>query len=280
MKKLTRIISGIVAFILIAGILWVANGLIGNPISKFLANRSAKKYIAETYPEMGLEIAKANFNFKDGEYAVFVESPTSIDTHFSLSITQAGRVRWDSYESSVVEKSNTYSRVNMSYRKMVDEIFESEDFPYESDIDFGSLKIKEDGSYESFGPIYGINREELELDKIYDIKELGKTAGELVLYIDQEQINAKKASEILLNIKEIFDTKDIPFYAIDFTLTEPKTEENMRDRESFGVKAFLYSDIYEKGLIRRLEKASQGLADYYENEDAKKEKEIIEVNEN
>jgi len=280
MKKTTKIIAGILAFILIAGILWVANGLIGNPISRILANRSAKKYIAETYPEMDLEVSKANFNFKSGNYAVFVESPDSIDTHFSLSITQAGKVRWDSYEDYVIGKLNTYERVNKAYREMVDEIFESEDFPYESDIDFGDLKIKEDGFYESFGPIYGIDREELELDRIYDIKELGKIAGELVLYIDEEQVNAKRASEILLDIKEIFDAKDIPFYAIDFTLMEPKTEENMRDRESFGVKAFLYSDIYEEGLIERLEKASSELGDYYKKEDGKKEKEMIDANEN
>ena len=43
MKKSVKILAGITAFILIGGILWFANGLLGNPISKALANNTAKK---------------------------------------------------------------------------------------------------------------------------------------------------------------------------------------------------------------------------------------------
>jgi len=38
MKKLVKILAGITVFVLIGGILWFANSLLGNPISKALAN--------------------------------------------------------------------------------------------------------------------------------------------------------------------------------------------------------------------------------------------------
>lgn len=274
MKKTTKIISGLIAFILIGGILFLANGLVGNPVSKFIANKSAGKYIEETYANLELEADKATYNFKTGGYSVHVKSPKSIDTHFSIDITPTGKVQWDSYESDVLGKFNTWNRLTMEYRKMVEQIFESESFPYESNIDFGDLKLKEKESDQPFGPIYGLSLEELELDKIYDIKELGKTAGQIVLYVEDEEINVEIASEILLDIKNIFDEKDIPFYAIDFILEEPRREENKpyHERQTFRVEDFLYADIYQEDLIERLEKASNDLADYYESEDAKKEK--------
>lgn len=272
MKKTTKIMAGILGFILIVGILWVANGFIGNPISKLLADKEAEKYIHETYPDMDLEISKAAYNFKTGGYNVFVELPSSLDTHFSLEISPTGDIRWDSYEGYVSGKFNTWDRVNMEYRKMVDDVFESNDFIYKSEINFGELKLKEKESYESFGPLYGLNLEELELDKIYDIKELGKKNGHILLYIEEDQIDVTNASKLLLDVKRIFDNKSVQFYAIDFTLQEPRTEENMRNRKSFGVKEFLYSDIYEENLIKRLEIASKELNSYYESEDAKKEK--------
>lgn len=131
------------AFILIGGILWFANAFVGNPVSKILANRNAEKYIEETYQDMELEINKATYNFKDCKYNVHVKSSTSIDTHFSLGISSTGNIIWDSYENYVLNKFNTWQRLDSQYRKMVDNIFESEDFPYESDIGYGSLKLKE-----------------------------------------------------------------------------------------------------------------------------------------
>ena len=272
MKKRNKIIAGVIAFMLIGLILWFANGFVGNPISKFLANKSVESYIEETYPEMDLKINKATYDFKTGGYNVFVELPESIDIHFSLNISPTGHIKWDGYESYVLGKFNTRERVNSEYRKIVEEIFGAEDFPYESDIDFGEIVLERD-RYEEFGPIYGLKLDELEIDKLYDIKELGAIAGNLIYYTVDEELDAKRASEILVHIKEIFDEKGVPFYAIDLTLQE---EEISRDRKYFSVSGFLYDNIYEEGLIERLEKASKDLEDYYEIEDSKKENEIKE----
>lgn len=272
MKKTTKIIAGITAFILIGIILWFANGLVGNPISKMLANKSANEYIEETYPGMELEIQDATYNFKNGNYYVNVKSPTSIDTYFSLDISPTGKVLWDNYEGNVLGKFNTWNRINTEYRKMVEDIFEANDFPYESDIDYGDLKLKEKDLNESFGPDYGISLEELEIDRKYDIEEIAEKSGQIVFYTEDIKVDAQRASEILLDIKRIFDEKDVPFYAISFSLKEKsKEDEKNLDGEIFDVREFLYSDIYDDSLIDRLEKAAKDLDEYYKEQDAKKQ---------
>jgi hypothetical protein len=42
-------------------------------------------------------------------------------------------------------------------------------------------------------PVYGISIEDLELDKKYDIKELAKTAGNITIYIQSEEVTMKKS---------------------------------------------------------------------------------------
>ena len=63
MKKSVKILAGITAFVLIGGILWFASGILGNPISKVLANNTAKKYIDKNYSHMNLNISEVSYNF-------------------------------------------------------------------------------------------------------------------------------------------------------------------------------------------------------------------------
>jgi len=259
MKRKTKIILKIVFIILIAVILFFINCFEGNIISKFLADRSAKTYIEENYP--GMEFSESSYSVKTGKYHVLIKSPISIDTHFGISISLMGEIYSDSYEEKVLSKWNTYNRIDREYANIVGTIFDSDDFIYESDMSFGWLTLKEK------------DIEELEIDKIYDMKELGRMSGNIVLEIEDEEINAKRASEILLSIKDMFDKQDVLFYTIDFSLEEPKMEEekDFYDIEKFSVNEFLYSDIYEKGLIERLGKAAKDLEEYYKMGDSKKD---------
>ncbi|MGO3751670.1 MAG: hypothetical protein ACTJGH_02760 [Peptoniphilaceae bacterium] len=271
MKKRTKIIAGITAFILIGIVLWFANGLVGNPFSKIIASRNAKQYIKETYPGMELEVKDATYNFKNGRYHVNVKSPTSIDTHFSLDISPTGEVVYDSYNDYVSEKFNTWNRVNMEYRKIVENVLDADDFTYESDIGYGKLKLKEKGSVESIGEVYGLSLDELEIDRKYDISKLAKKSGHIVFYTKDEKVDAKRAGEILLDIKRVFDENKVPFYTISFTLEERTDgDDKSLDGERFEIKEFLYEDIYEEGLLERLKKASNALDEYYKEQDAKK----------
>lgn len=282
MKKSTKILAGVSAISLIIILLWFANGLLGNPISKMMANNTSKGYIAKNYPNMELNISGASYSFKTGDYYVEVKSPTSKDTHFSLTISPFGKIIGDSYDNNVLDKYNTLYRIDLAYRSKVKEVFEEEDFPYKSDIYFGDIKdkesveVSEDDEYSY--PNYGLDREKLELDKDYNIYEVGKKAGHIVFYAEDEDISIKRTSEILLDIKDILDKENISFYAIDFSLEKPRSEDGLSnsDDTSIKVEEFLYKDIYKEDLDKRISKAHEDLQKYYEKQDLEKEKLLSE----
>lgn len=276
MKKKNKFILGALAFILIPLILWLANGFLGNPISKSLANRSAEKYIEKTYPDMNLELDGAVYDFYDGKYNVLVTSPDFDDVRFSIDISQIGKIVMDSYGEYVGSGFNTWERINIEYRNMVDEIIESKDFNYNLSSFYGEIKIREDEFEDLFGQSYGLKIKELELDGIYDIKELARESGHLVLNIEDEKQDAERASEILVDIKNMFDSKDIPFYAIDLSLTESKSEVDSENRKAFEIREFRYSEINEEGLNKGVEEAAEDLKEYYKQQKIKRQSKEIE----
>lgn len=271
---LLRILAAAVALTLIVFLLIFANGLIGNPVSRFLANQAARKYVNAKYPELNLKLDKANYDFKSGRYYVHAKSTSSIDTHFTIHLSATGKIGRDDFEHRVLKKSNTFERINNSYHNQVKALFDSDKFPYKTDIDFGNLQTY----YENlpYGSIYGIKHEELELDQEYDVMELGKEAGQLTLYVEDGDLTIERAAAIMLDIRKIFDEHDITFYAMNFNLQEARTEEKPSEIR-VHVSDFLYEDIYADGMVERVAKAHDDLTRYYEEQDAKtKERESIE----
>ena len=273
MKKRTlKIIAAVTAFVILGGLGWFANAMVGNPVSKMLAARAAEKYLEETYAGTDFYIERIAYSFKDGSYHAFVKSPTSIDTEFSLSITMLGEIRLDTYED-VLDGFNTARRLDGEYRALTDTIFENPSFPYGCDIGFGTLEIyPEEALHDPNAndvPAYAINQSTLILDKIYDIRELGRQAGHLIVYVESDTITVEKAVEIMLGIKTIFDDAGVPFVAMDFTLQYPLPEEGMRPDGEVSVDGFLYDAIYEDGMIERVAEADRALKAYYAEQDAK-----------
>lgn len=114
MKKSVKVLAGVTAFLLIIGILWFANGLLDNPISKTIANNTSKEYISENYSNMKLNVSDAYYNFKTGGYYVEIKSPTSKDTYFYLSISPFGKITYDSYEIDVADR-NIFDKENIPF---------------------------------------------------------------------------------------------------------------------------------------------------------------------
>ena len=259
-KKHIKIIALIIAVILIIGLGVFANALLGNPISKMLATNTVKKHLTETYAGTDYYMERIAYSFKDGKYHAFIKSPTSIDTEFSLTITMLGELRLDTYED-VVNGFNTARRVDYDYRDLADTIFENPSFPYTCHISYGMLEIYPEEAFSdperNEVPFYAINQKELELDKIYDIKELGKQAGHLIIYVESDTVTMEKASEIILDIKSIFDNAGIPFKAIDFTLQYPKPEEGKRPEGEVRISDFYYEEIYEDDMLERVREANK-----------------------
>ena len=272
-KKHFKMAALVFAIILIVGLGCFANSLLGNPISKMLATNTAKKHLSETYADTDYYMERIAYSFKDGKYHAFIKSPTSIDTEFSLTITMLGELRLDTYED-VVKGFNTARRIDYDYRDLADTIFENPSFPYTCHISYGTLEIYPEEAFadpeRNDVPSYAINQKELVLDKIYDIKELGKQAGHLIIYVESDVVTMEKASEIILDIKSIFDDAGIPFKAIDFTLQYPKPEEGKRPEGEVRIKNFPYEDIHENGMIERVQDADKALKAYYEEQDSKK----------
>lgn len=268
MKKVLKGIALAVAVALILGIGWFANALVGNPVSQWLAENAAEAWLAENHADTDYYILDVGFNFKDTNYYAHVRSETSRDTQFTLYINMVGKVYRDTYES-VTRGFVTARRLDSEYRELTDRVLEDPNFPYESDIGYGTLEIYPREALEDVTvPDYAIMQEDLVLDKVYDIRELGARAGRLVVYVYREELTPEAAAEVLLGIRRAFDGAGIPFRAIDLTLRHPKTEDGPWDEEFVGVEGFLYSEITEEGLADKVAEADRALKESYAQQDA------------
>lgn len=117
-KGLFKIIALVMAIGLIGAILFVTNSFIGNPVSASFAKKAAKKHIEKNYSDLDLIIEKPRYNFKFGEYIVKASSKTSIDTHFNIYYRN-GQIRYDDYDSYVLGKFNTLSRLQEECANLV-----------------------------------------------------------------------------------------------------------------------------------------------------------------
>lgn len=106
-------------------------------------------------------------------------------------------------------------------------------------------------------PAYVIKSSELVLDKEYDIRELGRQAGHLLVYVDSATVNVELAANMMLTVKECFDRAGVPFAAMSFTLEYPMSAEGQRPDGAVRVRHFLYEDIYEDGMVERVAQAAK-----------------------
>lgn len=264
MKRVLKILAFVAEMGLLAGVLWFANSLVGNPISKSIATKEAKAYLEKNYAHVDCYIERVDFNFKNTNYYAVVKSESSVDTHFSIYLSGMGKVMYDTYDS-VENKWNTARRLDQEYRELTDQVFESESFPYKEGIVYGSLEIGRKEDMDSVGtdmPEYALIQDDLELDGVYDIRAIGAQSGELVLYVDSTTVTVEKAARVLLEIKQYMDDAGVPFRAIDFMLQYPPSEEAEGEEEDLiWIENFLYENLYAEGLEERIRQADEARRD-------------------
>lgn len=256
-KHQKKMIVTIAVTFAICILLVVVNTYFGNPISHLIVTNAAEKYVEETYGDKDYYVDKVGY--EDGgryPYYAIIKSESSEDTVFFVFMSPMGEVSGDNYEYVVEERYAVFRRINKEYSALVEEVFSKEDFPVEpvvlQGVELCGGQIQTSSRMMGdLRPDYGIVMKDLELDKEYDIYELGKTAGTIDIQVNSEEITADKAAEYLLLIKAYFDKEGIPFYAIDFHLSEPMQEGRAADY--IHVTGFLYDDIYEEGLAERVQ---------------------------
>lgn len=274
-KKILKVLALVLAIVLIIGVGLFANALVGNPVSKYLATKSANEYIEKTYSDKDFVIEEVTYDFKTGGYYARVTSPTSIDSHFSLSFDWMGKLVLDCYDD-VTTGWNTAMRLEDDYRNAVKAITESKDFSEKYFLAYGEIPcVLSDYPIDEETPEYALQNEELVIDKIYDIKEVASQHGKLVLYAYDEEVTHERLAELLLDVKNKFDKSGVTFKAVEFILEPPKEEgQPLMSDEQIKIRNFYYSDIYEDGLVERVKKANQETIEYDKEQEKIKEEEI------
>lgn len=277
MRNLKKISILVMIAVIIGPILYFINEMWGNPVSKVVAKHKTKDYLEDHYELQNLRIDYVVYNFKMNAYSAYVVSDTSMDIHFSVYVSKLGKVLGDSYDD-VVSGWNTYSRLEDRYRDMVDTVMKNQNLSVNSDINFGTIKLREKDEYSEVTNIeFGIEMSSLEIDKQYDMNELGSSAGHIIYYVVDQDVSIEKACEILLGVKEAFDEDKVPFYAIDFVLREGDEKPAM-DGARIHIKEFLYTELYPENLKERVQLAHDQLSASYAEKDALKDVEMKNTN--
>lgn len=288
MKNVTKWLSILFCVAIVTLLIYFANAFLGNPVCWTIARTNASKYLEENFGDSNFQISEVSHDIKTGGYYAFIDSPTSQDSYFTIYFNEWGRYYGDSYED-VTTKYTTLSRINNQYWDLVRNNATDRNSCFDISIYFGDLKIA--GVYEIYtytnenGEIieytldkdYGFDRSLLELDKEYDILQIGRDCGKICLYIHDPVVTVERAAELLLEVKDYLDEKDIPFHAIDFHLCEPRNEEGQNVGQQITLYDFLYSDIYEDGLLNRVAEHWEIAREHHAIQDGEKNK-FIENN--
>lgn len=196
-KSILKILAGMIAVILIGGILFITNAFVGNPLSAMMANKAIKQYVNQNYSHLDIETEKVIYNFKDGSYMARAKSKTSIDTRFTIYYRD-GKVYRDSYQDYVLGMFNTLDRLSGEYSRIAQTIIAKE-LGYEKN----TTRVMYDKSeYENLNDL-------LELDMKFD-KSLPIKA-EVTMRIDLKDNSLEGISKILIAAHQAFRDNDCYF---------------------------------------------------------------------
>ena len=215
MKKVLKLGAAVAAIAIIGIVFWFADGFLGNPISKYKAQSTADKYIAENYSSMNYEIERVQYSFKDGGYYVRITSPESTDLDFYLSISKSGKLNYDSYESDVKNGFNTWTRLDLELRKIGKKVLENE-LPFE--ITHGSFSFEKD----AFKP--GLLTHGMMLDIMNPPLPISVNVN-----IMDSDVSYKKAAEVLTTISDVILQKGYPISFYNLSIEYKSEEQNNKE---------------------------------------------------
>lgn len=256
-KKILKILALVLALCLLGGVGFIANGLVGNPVSLQLAKKGAEEYLTANHADEGYTLLRAQYDFKIGGYYLKVGVPDSVDRHFVLYADFMGNITNSTYENDILRCGNTVERLNRSYREISDTIFGNASFSFEIDFAYGILVFEGDAPPSSpQTPDYALSQQDFAADVAYNVHELGEKAGRLLVYVRDGDVSVQRLSEILLEVKNAAVRAGVPFRTTDCVLQHLRPADGEAyNHEQVQVYDFPNSDIYEEGLLSRVQAA-------------------------
>lgn len=218
-------------------VLFVANTLVGNPVSKFLADRAADKVIAQKYSHLDLSREKVIYNLKDGDYIVFLEDKNSVDSQFALHFDSFGRLMWDSYDDRISNTMMRFDRVVSQYGRSLEKKY---DFPYTITL---SSWDKEDPA------------EYLKVDQPVDVKHLPYKLQAQAYGVGKDA-TAEEAMAVLKQLQQIMDKEglEVVDYAIDLVPEKDRGKEGEVETWEDMYSAYeVPADVVRRGDVKAME---------------------------
>jgi hypothetical protein len=275
-KKILKISAAILSLTLMISIITFISALAGNPVSEYLATKSATEYLEINHGNEDFVIEEVYHDFKTGGYHAEIISPTSMDRYFSLSFNLLGKLTHDTYDD-ITTGRNTVMRIDREYRNVVENAIKNKEFSRRYSIAYGEIAfVLSDQPINKETPMYAMRPEELIIDKEYDINEIGAKHGEIIIYAYDDDVSVERLAKLLLEAKQEFDKAGVTFKTIEFVLEKEKIEgQTLADDEQIRVRNFYYEDIYEKDLTERVRISNEKAIKYYEQQEKIKEVEAL-----
>lgn len=217
-NKKEKIITSVIALVLVGFLLFMTNGFYGNPVSKFLAERNTKAFMEEKFPEERLIFDDTKFDFKTGGYSTNVEVLQKKDYEFTVYTNLDGSVRDKYFDGEKIVLENVIWRLSDELED--DILFNIRKLDLENEI---SSVFLTDNIFEEFSssgePIF-LPGEPYDRDKVLENTVL----KEIQINIRNEVDNEKTVVEDLKKIDEgLTDIFHIEKYNISFPSS---TDEN------------------------------------------------------
>lgn len=192
---------------------------------------------------MNVEVTKAVYNFKFGDYLSHVQSKSSQDTAFTVS-WHKGAIQ-DSYESDVIKRYKTYTRIQMELSKLVEDTVIRE-FPYETSILFADL----DKSMNDYSM--------LTLDMPLDSEAIPAPTT-LVIYYYDDKVDYEAFRTHLLELRDIMKRNKIriDYYSVVMEKTPPQGEKPTRNQESIYLYDYPADQLDSESLIEDMKEYMQ-----------------------
>lgn len=249
MKKkpvVLKIIAGMTAIALTVGLIYLLTSFVGNPISAHFAKKAINQYVEDNYAFLDLDVGKVEYNFKFGSYSALAQSRTSIDTKFYIYYRN-GEILYDEYESQVLGRYNTISRLEEEYSTIAKNVI-ADELGFEDN----TTRVTFDSN------VYENTPSEIELDMKFD-KSI-PVEKEVTIQFQSDNFSIKDAVKILEDAYNAFESRDCHFETYSFY-----SEDNLMVT---GVKVeHITSGELEEVLLEASQRDSyQGVSVTFHNE--------------